>query len=273
MAPETQKSLRLITIPVSHYCEKARWALERAGLAYTEIRHVQFFHYFSTLLHARSIYAPALLTPDEAVVDSTDILHFADRYVAPKATLFPEEAELAEPVRRWEEWFDGVLGVETRRWMYHACFEQMGDDAIIAFAAQGTPSWQAALMKPFMPFAKTYTRYRLKVEPPTVDRGLQLVGELFERVGRELSDGREYLVGGRFTAADLTFASLSAFVLMPPEYTVRFPDIASLPSPMRDVVERFRDTRAGRFALHLFARERRAQARECSPSMQSDAHV
>ena len=24
--------LRLLTIPISHYCEKARWALERAGI-------------------------------------------------------------------------------------------------------------------------------------------------------------------------------------------------------------------------------------------------
>jgi glutathione S-transferase len=115
-------------------------------------------------------------------------------------------------------------------------------------------------MKPFMPFAKTYTRYRLNIEPSTVDRSLQMLGDLYERVGAELSDGREYLVGDRFTAADLTFASLSAFIVMPPEYGVRLPDIASLPSPMRDVVERFRDTRAGRFALRLFARERRGQA-------------
>ena len=31
--------LRLVTIPISHYCEKARWALERAGIAYREERH------------------------------------------------------------------------------------------------------------------------------------------------------------------------------------------------------------------------------------------
>ena len=36
--------LRLITIPISHYCEKARWALERAGLPYREERHVQGIH-------------------------------------------------------------------------------------------------------------------------------------------------------------------------------------------------------------------------------------
>ena len=33
--------LRLITIPISHYCEKARWALDRAALAFREERHVQ----------------------------------------------------------------------------------------------------------------------------------------------------------------------------------------------------------------------------------------
>jgi glutathione S-transferase len=32
--------LRLVTIPISHYCEKARWSLERAGLEYREERHV-----------------------------------------------------------------------------------------------------------------------------------------------------------------------------------------------------------------------------------------
>ena len=33
--------LRLVTIPISPFCEKARWALDRAGLAYREERHVQ----------------------------------------------------------------------------------------------------------------------------------------------------------------------------------------------------------------------------------------
>jgi hypothetical protein len=34
----------LVTIPISHFCEKARWALARAGLQYTEQRHVQIVH-------------------------------------------------------------------------------------------------------------------------------------------------------------------------------------------------------------------------------------
>ncbi len=34
---------RLITIPVSHFCEKARWALEHAGIPYVEEGHLPFF--------------------------------------------------------------------------------------------------------------------------------------------------------------------------------------------------------------------------------------
>ena len=39
-------SLRLITIGASHYCEKARWAVERAGLPFREEFHPPVFHLF-----------------------------------------------------------------------------------------------------------------------------------------------------------------------------------------------------------------------------------
>jgi len=37
--------MRLITIPMSHYCEKARWALSHAGVDFVEEAHLQVFHY------------------------------------------------------------------------------------------------------------------------------------------------------------------------------------------------------------------------------------
>ncbi len=35
---------RLITIPFSHFCEKARWSLDVAGVAYREEGHVPGLH-------------------------------------------------------------------------------------------------------------------------------------------------------------------------------------------------------------------------------------
>ena len=35
----------LVTIPFSHFCEKARWALELCGVPYEEDGHLPMFHY------------------------------------------------------------------------------------------------------------------------------------------------------------------------------------------------------------------------------------
>ncbi len=248
--------LRLISIPVSHYCEKARWALERAGLPYREIRHVQVFHYAATLWHARSLYAPVLLTPEGPITDSTEILHYADRNTQAAPRLFPNDPAERARVQEWEDVFDEVLGVEVRRWMYHVGFTQLGRPRMLALAAQGTPAWQGALMKPLLRLAEAYVRFRLDIDASTVQAGLQRVREVFARVDTELSDGRRFLTGDRFTAADLTFASLSSFVLMPPRYGVRLLELEELPEDMRRTVDSFRETRAGRFALGLYERER-----------------
>jgi len=39
--------VRLVTIPISHFCEEARWALDRDGVAYVERPHLQFIHIFA----------------------------------------------------------------------------------------------------------------------------------------------------------------------------------------------------------------------------------
>ncbi len=44
-------SARLVTIPISHFCEEARWALDRAGVEYVEQPHLQLVH----VIAARSV--------------------------------------------------------------------------------------------------------------------------------------------------------------------------------------------------------------------------
>jgi glutathione S-transferase len=127
---------------------------------------------------------------------------------------------------------------------------------MVALAAQGTPAWQGALMRPLLRVAEAYVRFRLDIDASTVQTGLQRVREVFARVDTELSDGRRFLTGDRFTAADLTFAALSSFVLMPAQYGVRLLELGELPEDMRRTVDSFRETRSGRFALALYEQER-----------------
>ena len=67
---------RLITISFSHYCEKARWALDRAGVEYTEEAHLPLFHYTATYRNGGKRTVPLLVADAGKTVvrDSTDII-------------------------------------------------------------------------------------------------------------------------------------------------------------------------------------------------------
>jgi glutathione S-transferase len=79
---------------------------------------------------------------------------------------------------------------------------------------------------------------------------------VFRDVGEQLGDGRPFLVGERFSAADLTFAALASPLLLPPQCGASYPALDIVSETMRDEVLRLRETAAGRFALRLYAQHR-----------------
>jgi glutathione S-transferase len=103
---------------MSHYCEKARWGLERLGIPYREERHLQVFHYWQTFRYSHGPHVPVLIDDTQVISDSTSILKHLDRYAAPGLRLYPDDARQRHQVEELEELFDEVLGVESRRWIY-----------------------------------------------------------------------------------------------------------------------------------------------------------
>src|SRR5207245_6672692 len=91
-------ALRLITIPISHYCEKARWALERAGLAYREERHVQGIHRVAARRAGGGPTVPVLVTPQGVIGESEQILLWVDGRIAGEERLFPADARARQEV-------------------------------------------------------------------------------------------------------------------------------------------------------------------------------
>ena len=82
----------------------------------------------------------------------------------------------------------------------------------------------------------------------------------FDFVADLLADGRRYLCGERFGAADLTFASLAAASIVPPVYGTPLPQPDALPADTAELVGRARDHPAGEFAMRLFVDHRRESA-------------
>jgi glutathione S-transferase len=241
----------LVTIPQSHFCEKARWAMERLKIPYREEAHVPLFHLPAVLLHGGKQTVPVLRSKGGTLSDSTDILRYLDSFADDAQKLFTGDPEVA----RLEDYFDCVLGPTGRLWMYWHLLPDK--DLTISLFERSVPSYQASIGKAIYPLVRFLMMKKMKITQENAADALEKVRDVFDAVARLLADGRLFLTGDRFTAADLTFASLAAIVILPPEYAGPLPTLETAPPKMREVVEELRTHPAGAFVLKLFATQRR----------------
>ena len=127
--------LRLITIPISHFCEKARWALELADMPYQEEPHMQGIHWAHVWRAGRGWTAPVLVTPKGPLRESAQIVRFADAHAQLGLYRNPLAAAL-------EARYDHHLGPDARSWMYNRMLER--PDLMEVYGAPGVPRWERA---------------------------------------------------------------------------------------------------------------------------------
>jgi len=242
---------RLITFRPSHYCEKARWALDRARIAYAEESHIPVLSWIASFGAGAGRTVPALVTDGEVVSDSTDILHWVDRQGAVEP-LFPEDLP---DVAILEDDFDVHLGPAARRIVYFHLLPHADRLREVMYASG--PPWEVKATRVLFPLIRALIVRGLNVTAAAAERSRRVMDDSFARVGARLADGRRYLSGDRFTAADLTFAALSYLAVWPEEIGAVAPPYEEVPAALRAEIEARRETPAGRFALRLWAEERR----------------
>lgn len=243
---------RLITIPVSHYCEKARWALERALIEYVEERHAPVLHWRATLpRHTRTV--PILVTTGATLKSSSEIVRWCDARMTGGRHLYPTDPAHRREVEELEAHFDAKLGPATRRWAYSFLLPDRRR-ALEVLTAGIPPSEARAFTEGFGLFSKLMAR-GMGVSDAGAQRSRERIRAIFAEVSGRLEDGRPYLVGERFTAADLAFAALAIPAVAPPTFPW-MPLFDQLPPALRAEIEGFRATPAGRFALAIYRDER-----------------
>ncbi|MCW3002761.1 MAG: Glutathione S-transferase family protein [Conexibacter sp.] len=248
----------LVTIPISHYCEKARWALERAAIDYEERAHLPALHRVAVRRAGGGLTAPVLVCEDGVIGESSDIVAYADTRVEPDRRVIPEDPALAAEARALSDDFDRRLGPHTRRWVYFGLRGQR--ELVTASITAGVSAWQRrTLALTYRPINVLVHRI-LKITPETVRESEAAFRQVFAEVGERLADGRRHLVGERFSIADLTFAALAAPLVIPAEYGVPLPAVDRLPPEMSALVREHQAHPAGRHALAMFREERRAPA-------------
>ena len=190
--------LRLLTIPISHYCEKARWALDRAGLRYREEPHVQGIHRVYARRAGGGTTVPVLITDDAVIGESARIIEWVDGRLAPEHRLLAADpAERAAGLALCER-FDGELGPKGRRLMYVHMFAAPRE-LMMRFNNTGVPRWEDRTMRWTLPVAQRFIGRVLEIKPGIEVSDEADVWRELDFVAERLADGRPYLMGSAST--------------------------------------------------------------------------
>ena len=196
-----------------------------------------------------------LVTPEGVLGESEQILAWVDQRTPAEHRLFPSEPDARREVEGLCRRLDEVLGPRGRRLMYFHMLPQR--KLMLRVNNAGVPAWEDRVMRYGWPLVVRVGRRELGIRPGIEVEDEAAVWREFDYVAELLADGRRYLCGDRFGAADLTFAALSAAVVVPPVYGVPLPQLDVLPPATATLVGRVREHAAGRYALALFAAHRR----------------
>jgi glutathione S-transferase len=250
-APMSRPLLWHLTL--SPYSEKVRWALDYKRVPHNRRAAVPGLHIplALALTGGRAWTLPVLALDGENQSDSTAILaSLEERH--PDPPLYPADPDERRRALDLEEWFDDQLGPQVRRFSLHAMREDR--EQFDELASRQLPAALRRHRRFAGAYGRAYSGARFQTVSDTrADEAGQQTLAAFDRLESELG-GNEYLVDGRFTAADLTAAAMFSLVVLPPEGPL---DIEPPPR-----IAALRDSTAHRrgyqWVLEMFARHRRS---------------
>jgi glutathione S-transferase len=161
----------------------------------------------------------------------------------PEPPLYPHDDGERRRALELEEHFDAQLGPYIRRWLFHEELFSLPSGDFIEGALGSAPRAVKTTMRVTAPVGRGLLRLRYGINDEAAHVARDKTAAALDRIEAELQPSG-YLVGDRFSVADLTAAALLFRLVRPPEagpYLV--------PPPLPPAVERFRAEASGRRAF------------------------
>lgn len=219
---------RLYTFNISHYSEKARWALEYEGVAHEEVVLLPGPHQFVTRRIAPRTHVPVLEHEGRYVQGSSAIIDYvADRLGGRRLT----PADPAERARAFEleDRLDQAFGRGVQQVLYSALLKDRR--TVVDLWSSGGPFWARGFYAMAFPALAAATRRLYKTEDSEgVARARARFVTMFDELDAILAR-QPYLGGDAPMRTDITLAALLAPVCRVPEHRVRWPAMPSELAP------------------------------------------
>jgi glutathione S-transferase len=207
----------LYVFAISHYCEKARWALDYLDIDY-DLRHVAPGEHgqIARNLGAPHSYVPYLCVEGQVVQGSADIIDWADNATSSTEKRLTTDA-VQEECARIEKRLDDIAGVHIRRFFYsEALVEHPG--TVRPIFTRDLPLRKKLLISMIWGKIRKLMIAKMDLGAKQGQESRDITEGELDWVDDLLSDGRNYLVGDRFSRADIAAASLLAPLALPPKH-------------------------------------------------------
>ncbi|WP_407523833.1 glutathione S-transferase N-terminal domain-containing protein [Methylobacterium oryzisoli] len=193
-----RREVRLVVFAPSHFCERARWALDHTGVIYREVRWAPGPHALLAKRLGTGTSLPILDTGTDVIQGSGRILDWTG--------IRGHDPDLEGRFTRW-------IGPLVRRYLYSALLHDPSSN-LREVQFDGVSRPQALIGRLLWPLTRQRMIRAMEAQAdahPGLERQVEAALDWFDAQ----VVGRHYLVGGRFGRADITAASLLAPLARP----------------------------------------------------------
>lgn len=215
LAPE------LIQFPHSHYNEKARWALDWKRVSHTRRSLLPGPHALTVRRLTGATQVPVLRVDGEVVAGSARIVEALERR-HPDPPLYPSDPEQRRRALEIQTWFDEEVGPRVRQAIFAVFLDEPA--YVVRLFASERPPWVRALYRASLPVVRLAMKRSMGLDAAdAVPRAHATTREALDFVAKHAGP-EGYLVGDRFSVADLAAASLLAPITSPPDSPMARPE-------------------------------------------------
>ena len=201
----------LYQFPISHYCEKARWALDRKGVEYQCKTLFPGLHVKPLRRLARGSTVPLLLIEEQSIQGSDAIIDFLDARFA-HAPLTPADAQHAQAARDWEQFASERIADPLRSCFYHYMLEYPSE--VIGLFTQGGPWYGRLFYTVAYRKVEQVIRNGYQINQRTAQLCMRAIAKSLDKLDTHLQE-HKFLVGEQFSRADLSVCALLSPLVLP----------------------------------------------------------
>lgn len=243
--------MRLSTFTLSHFSEKARWALDLNGIPFIDRRLVPGAHMLTIRRRSPKTTVPVLEHDGSVIQGSSAILDYIEERLG-KTRLAPPRGEEGRS-RELEALADKAFGRGTQRVFYATLLDH--PSTVIDLWSQGGPFWARSFVTVTYPLIARVIRKKYSVREEKVRESKDLFRRAFDTFDAALEKGGPFILGDALSRIDVTVAALLAPMCEPPEHELRWPERS--PPELAAFLADFENRPTFSFAKRMYRNHRR----------------